>query len=218
MTHLKPIRECFRAIKFHDTLLILSLAGFQLFARGSAALPIVTSTGHHADRFAASTIPGTPVGDKVQIFAILDSCDPIGSPTISVEAVQGGTTLTVDPAPPLYPLFGDVHGYYKFIDFDPGLTGAWEIIPTDSTGTGPSAFTPAIVEPEFLPLVTGVTVQGTQLGARVSWTVPNLGSFDPDGITVRVIEAVSGRHMWQSGVLPVQTQYCPAISRTISIG
>ena len=59
---------------------------------------------------------------------------------------------------------------------------------------GPLNFAPAIAEPEFLPLVENIKVQGTPLGAAVSWTLPNLAGFDVDGLHFRVIEATSGRH------------------------
>jgi hypothetical protein len=165
----------------------------------------VIDYAHFTDRRGLHSLPEAVVGDKVQIAAFLDSTDPIGSPTISVQANQGGTTLTLDPIPPIHPMLEGLYLYVKFIDFDPGLTGSWEFIPTDSTGTGLSTIGIPIVDPEFVPLVKDITVHGTSLGARVSWTVPNLAGFDVDGITVRVIEATSGRHMWQSDYLPVQT-------------
>jgi hypothetical protein len=146
-----------------------------------------------------------PVGDKVEIDVFLDSGDPIASPTISVEATQGGTTLTLDALAPGHPLYKGKYVYYKFVDFDPGLLGSWEIVPTDSTGIGTSVSTNPIPDPEFLPLVEDITVQGTTLGARVSWTLPNLVGFDVDGTFVRIIEAISGTHMWISDALPVQT-------------
>ncbi|HEX2476652.1 MAG TPA: PEP-CTERM sorting domain-containing protein [Lacipirellulaceae bacterium] len=205
MTRFRTIRQCFVKPDANDTFLILTFAAFQFFAANAWALPKVVDYAHFTDRRGPHSLPAAVVGDKVQISAFLDSTDPIGSPTISVQAIQGGTTLTLDPVPPIHPLFEGRYVYSKFIDFDPGLTGSWEFIPTDSTGTGPSSFSNAIVDPEFLPLVENVTVQGTSLGARVSWTLPNLDGFDVDGIFVRVIEATSGRHMWQTNLLSVQT-------------
>ena len=120
------------------------------------------------------------------------------------------------PSTPDDPMFPGQHLYYKFIDFDPGLTGPWEIIPTDSTGTGSSTFTNAIAEPEFLPLVENITVQGTPLGARVAWTLPNLDGFDVDGLVVRVIEATSGGHMWQSDLLPCSNNQFSSPSRRLA--
>jgi hypothetical protein len=191
-------------------LLTLTFAAFQFVAANSAAEPVVLGFSHTTNRFGPHSLPFLPVGDKVQIDAFLGSSEPIGSPTISVQAIQGGTTLMLDALPPGHPLYEGSYLYYKFIDFDPGQLGSWEIIPTDSTGTGPSALTNAIVEPEFLPLVENVAVQGTSLGARVSWSLPNLDGFDVDGVSVRIIEAISGRHMWISDALPVQsTSFIP---------
>jgi hypothetical protein len=202
MTSFKTVCQCFPKFNANGTLLILTFAAFQLFARGSAALPVVTGSVHYASRFGPHSSPGRiPVGDKVLVAANIDSSDPIGSPTISVEAVQGGTTLTLERLTPN----NQSTQYTKNIDLDPALTGFWEIIPTDSTGTGPSSFTNAIAEPEFLPLVEGSTVQGTSLGARVSWMLPNLDGFDVDEARVRFYEATSGLSVWTSDALPVQT-------------
>src|SRR5262245_33528140 len=143
---------------YKTTALFLTVAATQFLGANLWALPTVIHYGHHTDRFAPSSIPGTPDGDKVQIAAFLDSSDPFGSPLISVEAIQGDTTITLDYIGSHHTLFGGLHLYYKFIDFDPDLTGSWEVVPTDSTGTGPSGFTPAIGDPEFLPLAEDVTV------------------------------------------------------------
>ena len=190
---------------FKTTLAVLIFAAFQLLGANVFALPTVVDFAHFTDRRGPHSLPGAVVGDKVQIAAFLNSSDPIGSPTISVQAIQGETTLTLDLVPPIHPLFPAQYLYVKFIDFDPALTSFWEFIPTDSTGIGPSMFGNPIVDPEFLPLVENLGVQGTSMGARVSWTLPNLAGFDVDGMFVRVIEATSGRQIWQSSLLPVQT-------------
>jgi hypothetical protein len=198
-----------RRLKVRHTLVILTFAVLQLFARGSAALPVVVGAAQQTDRFGPHSFPGwIPVGDKVQVFAAIDSSDPGGSPTISVQAVQGGTTLALDYFDPNnHPIYEGYpyYIYYNFIDIDPGLTGSWKITPTDSTGTGLPTFGDAITEPEFLPLVEDVAVQGTPLGARVTWTLPNLDGFDVDDVAVLIIEAVSGSNLWQSASLPVET-------------
>jgi hypothetical protein len=140
----------------------------------------------------------------VQINAFIDTDDHVGSSAIAVEAVQGSTTITLDfvNLPELYP---GQHPYQKYIDFDPSLLGSWEIIPTDSTGIGPSEFTTAIAEPEFVPPVENIKVGGTPVGSSVSWTLPNLDGFDVDIVFVRIIEAVSGKQVYNSDPLPFQT-------------
>jgi hypothetical protein len=100
MTTFKTIRHCFDKLHAHDTLLILTFAAAQIFAANACALPTVIDYAHFTDRRGPTSLPGAVVGDKVQINAFLDSSDPIGSPTISVQAIQGGTTLTLDPIPP----------------------------------------------------------------------------------------------------------------------
>jgi hypothetical protein len=149
MTSFKKIRQSFakqdandnrlglnHRLNLHWTLLLLTFAAFHFFVAHAAAAPTVIGYGHQTDRFGPHSIPGLPVGDKVQVYAVVDSSDPVGSPTISAEAVQGSTTLTLDPIPPVG-IFQGFNVYYKFIDFDPGQTGSWAIVPTDSTGIGP---------------------------------------------------------------------------------
>jgi hypothetical protein len=203
---------------FKSTLLLLTFTALQFVSNRAAALPTVINYGHHTDRFAPNSIPGAPVGDKVQIAAFLDSSDPLGSPTISVEAIQGDTTITLDYIGSHHTLFEGLHLYYKFIDFDPGLTGSWGIVPADSTGTGFAGFTPAIVEPEFLPLVEDITVHGTPLGAQVSWTLPNFDGFDPDALLVRVMDATSGGFIFESDVFPVQTTSFEVPAGVLEVG
>jgi hypothetical protein len=217
MQAFKNIRWCFERLNANDnrpglkhllyvneTLLLITFAAFQSFGAYAWALPMVIKYGHITDRFGAHSIPGLPVGDRVQVYATIESSDLVGSPSISVEAIQVGTTLALDRIPP-EGMFQGRNEFYKFIDLDVGLAGPWEIIPTDSTGTGPSTFTNAIAEPEFLPLVEDIAVQGTPLGVKVAWTVPNLDRFDVDGLVVRVLEVTSGRHMWQCDPLSAET-------------
>ena len=49
------------------TLLLLTFAAVQFFTGTSAAEPEVLSLSHYTDRFGPHSIPGLPVGDKVQI-------------------------------------------------------------------------------------------------------------------------------------------------------
>ncbi|MGD9634151.1 MAG: hypothetical protein AB7G28_06055 [Pirellulales bacterium] len=218
MTSFNQPHRNFDCSTVNCTLLILTLTAFQLLARDSMALPTVLFLGQQTDRYGPNSVPFTPVGDKVQVLAALDSVDPIGSPTISVTAVQGDTTITLEPIPPDNPLFPGLHGYRNFIDLDPGLTGSWTVIPADSSGIGPSSFTNTILDPEFLPLVTGIKLQSTPLSARVSWTNPSLDGFDADAITVRAIEANSGLHVWQSDLLPIQTTSFAPPAGTLQLG
>src|SRR5262245_27253817 len=101
MTCFKTIRQGFAKLNANGTLLILAFAAFQFFGANACALPAVIFTGHRTERFGPHSSPGwIPVGDKVQVFARIDSSDAVRSPTISVDAVQGDTTLALDPLPP----------------------------------------------------------------------------------------------------------------------
>jgi hypothetical protein len=128
-----------------------------------------------------------PRGDHLQIFAQIETTDPPGSPTIDVTAKQGDTILTLEH---IEGLSFPPNFYWKFIDFDPGLTGAWEIVPTDSTGTGPSAFTDALAEPELIPFVASITPRGSPVGASVEWTLPDLTGFDVEFMQVRLVQVM----------------------------
>src|SRR5262245_17924603 len=121
---------------FQTKLLLLTFAAFQFVAANVWALPTVTQYFYYTDHIGPNSLPGFTFGDKVLLQVYLYSSDPVGSPTISVAAVQGDTTLMLDYFDPTDPR----HNYVKFIDFDLSLTGPWEITPTDSTGTGPSIF------------------------------------------------------------------------------
>jgi hypothetical protein len=165
----------------------------------------VIGYGHFTDRFSPNAPAVYPDGDVVQIYAVIESSDPVGSPTISAQAVQGNTTLTLDLIPPV-DIFQEFNVFYKFIELDPGLTGPWEIISTDSTGIGSSTFTNPISEPEYVPFVENIRLQGAPVGARVSWSLPNLSGFDVDEVVgVRIIETASGNSVFQSPPLPLHT-------------
>lgn len=175
------------------------------FGATAAAAPQIFSYGHFTDRYPVNSIPGFPVGDKVQVNTIFDSTDPVASPTITVNATQDDATLALDFSTSTVQLYPGWHVYTKIFDFDPDLLGPWEISPTDSTGTGPSVFTNSIVEPEFLPWVENVAVRGTASRATVSWSLPSLNGYDPDFIFVRVVEAATGLQVDQSAGLSLQT-------------
>jgi hypothetical protein len=171
---------------FKTTLLILTITTIQVLANRAAALPTVSDMGQFTDRFLPILDnPVIPPGDNLQIYAYLESADAPGSPSIAVSAKQGVKTVTLNrfQIPD-----GPDNFYWGFVDFDPSLTGAWEIIPTDSTGTGPSAFTDALAEPELVPYVDSITPKGSPLGASVEWTLPDLTGFDVEFVAVRIVQ------------------------------
>jgi hypothetical protein len=232
MTSFKTFRQCFAKLETYDkrlglprllgingTLLLISVTAFQLFGANAWALPTVLSYGHFTDRVPPNPLPAYPGGaDLVQVFAVIQSSDPVGSPTISTQAVQGGTTHSLDLIPP-EGIDQDYNVFYKFIDLDRGLTGAWEIVPTDSTGIGPSTYTNPIAEPEFIPFVENITLQGTPLGARVSWTLPNLDGFDVDEVLgIDILEVTSGKPVFKIGPFALQTTSYQPPAGTLQVG
>jgi hypothetical protein len=189
---------------FKTMLQILTFAAIQLVGASAWALPEVIGYGHFTDRFSPNAPAEYPDGNVVQVYAVIESSDPLGSPTISAQAVQGNTTLTLDLIPPVGIFRFNV--FYKLIELDPGLTGPWEIISTDGTGTGLSIFTNPISEPEPVPFVENIKLQGAPVGGQVSWSLPNLDGFDVDEVVgVRILETASGNSVFQSPPLPLHT-------------
>ena len=130
-----------RQFDLHRTLLILIFTALQLSGGRSEAKPSVIAGVQFTDRFAPNALPGFPVGDKVQVFAFIQSSDPVESPTISVAAMQSGTTFNLDFSVSTKNIYPGQHVYSKFINLDHSLVGPWMITPTDSTGIGFSDFT-----------------------------------------------------------------------------
>jgi hypothetical protein len=144
---------------------------------------MVIDAGQFTDRHRPTlSNPAIPAGDHLLIYAEIQTTDPPGSPSIAVSAKQGNTTVILERRTDL------PNEYLGFIDFNSNLTGAWEIVLTDSTGTGPSAFTNALAEPEFLPYVESISTQGSPLGASVEWMLPDLTNFDVDSVHIRIVQ------------------------------
>jgi hypothetical protein len=135
-----------------------------------------------------------------------------------VNAHQGDTTLALDWYSLPTTIYPTPHLYYKFVELNPALTGPWEIIPTDSTGTGPSSFTNAILAPEFLPVPEGITVQGTPVGASVKWTLPDLTGFDVEYVQVRIVQVSPLAEVFMSNFLPVHTTSFAAPPGLLQVG
>jgi len=203
---------------FKPAFLLLTFITVQFVADRAAAVPVVLGSGHHTDRYAPHSVPGWPQGDVVQISLGLNSTDPPGSQSIVVNAHQGATTLALDWYSLPTTIYPTPHLYYKFFELNPALTGPWEIIPTDSTGTGPSSFTNAILAPEFLPVPEGITVQGTPVGASVKWTLPDLTGFDVEYVQVRIIQVSPLAEVFMSNFLPVHTTSFAAPPGLLHVG
>lgn len=201
---------------FKTTLIVLTITTIQLLADRAIALPTVVETAQYTDRFLPTlTNTAIPPGDNLQIFAIINTTDPEGSSAISVTAKQGDTVVTLQrfATPTTASNF-----YWGFIEFDPSLTGAWEIVPKDSTGTGPSAFANALAEPELLPYVESITPQGSPLGASVAWTRPNLNDFDVDWLQVRIVQVTPRSEVFVADFLPADTASFQVASGVLTYG
>jgi hypothetical protein len=205
---------------------LLAVAYMSLHCAASAtwALPTVIEAQHFTDRFGPNTLPALLgslpagfAGDKVQVYAVIQSDDPAGYASISVDMVQAGSTISMDVIPTQSPPAG-YYGYYKIIDFDPTLMNSWEIRPADVGGMGPSYQTTPIAEPEFLPLIEQVTLQGATIGAGVGWMLPDLSDFDADVMYVRIIDATNRVDAWQSNLLPVQSGSLAAPAGLLQVG
>lgn len=106
---------------------------------------------------------------------------PSGLPTL-VYAEQNGvreplTHYALPAAPDLY-----IH----WRRFDPASTGPWRIVAERGAAKGKPALTPAVANPQKVPLARNVRVTGKGTGPRLSWRLPNLKGFDVDRIRVSV--------------------------------
>jgi hypothetical protein len=61
------------------------------------------------------------------------------------------------------------------------------------------------VEPEFLPVPEGISVQGTPIGASVKWTLPDLTGFDVEYVQVRIVQLAPLAEVFASNFFPVHT-------------
>jgi uncharacterized protein YjbI with pentapeptide repeats len=203
--HNEKSRRRWTLVQNQTRLPMLTLIAVNLSVASSFAAPTIIDRDHFTNRFAPNSVPGTPVGNNVQISAVLNSLDPVGGTTISVQAIQGDSVVTLNYIGHHHPLFEGVHLYYAFIPFDSSLTGPWQIVASDSSGTAASVFTNAIPDPQFVPYASNIVVQATSSTASVSWTLPSLDGFDVDVSAVRIFDATSGGIVFQSPVLPIQT-------------
>ncbi len=106
---------------------------------------------------------------------------PSGLPTL-VYAEQNGvreplTHYALPAAPDLY-----IH----WRRFDPASTGPWRIVAERGAARGKPALTPAVANPQKVPLARDVRATGKGTEPRVSWRLPSLKGFDIDRIRVSV--------------------------------
>lgn len=129
---------------------------------------------------------------------------PSGYPTIA-EAGQGSVFRTLA----FFPMTINRNLYTRAIRFDRNLTGSWQITATRAS-EWVQVSTPAIANPQVVPLVENLQVSGTGLTPEVTWKVPDLTGFDVDRIRVMALDTgrsagVLRDHIFVSQDLPTNT-------------
>lgn len=122
---------------------------------------------------------GVATGER-QLFGAT-SISPAG-PGTTATATQGLSTFTLFRLP--LTLFPEAYNRTIACSPTPCPTGSWTINATDGAGTA-TATTNATPNPQLLPLVTDLHVEGPVLTPTVKWTLPDLSGFDVERIRVR---------------------------------
>ena len=161
---------------------------------------------------------GSGGGMSTGYYLYLDVfASPSGSgTTVTAQQISGGTnsaTLTYSPSP----LFPD--DYYARYDFNPGLTGQWQITAVDA-GESVSKLSSMLDDVRELPLAQSMSVSTAsgQFTPTLSWTGFNSGQYPgfngtptegSDDFSLRLrVRYADGRSLWQSEVLStVVTSY-----------
>lgn len=118
-------------------------------------------------------------------------------------ATQG---LTTQPMVFLgQPLFPNLFGVLPL--FQSSLTGSWQINATDGTSSAGPVLTPAIANPQLIPLLQNVQIVGTGVTPTITWTVPDLTGFDIDRIRVRAADATRGQFFQSGSLSPMATSF-----------
>jgi hypothetical protein len=187
-------------------MLILVSAVLAAMAAPARATPSLEYWDAFTWRRGPNPLPSFSEGEFLVIWAnVLGSSTPDPVSNLSVKATQGLLTVPLSYAPE----FALVPGENVYIASIP-LAGAdtrtaWNITATDSTGTSAPFFTPGILNPMLLPLVTGITVSDAGTTPTVSWTLPNLTGFSVDNIRLWVIDANSEGILLNNIVVPAAT-------------
>lgn len=122
---------------------------------------------------------GSGVGERLN-FGV-GSVVPAG-PDTTASAVQAPHNLALFRIPvSLLPGL-----YNRTLACSPCPTGSWAISATDGIGPAAVGSTNSIPDPQLLPLVLDLHVDGSTLTPTVHWTLPDLSGFDVDNIRVRI--------------------------------
>lgn len=171
------------------------------------AVPTILTAQQLTDRFGPHSLPGLPIGDKIQVAATVDGAttsDPFAS--LVVQATQGLTTIALDFFPFTAPIIANPV-YLEFIGFNPAPAAPWLVTATDSTGTSAPVLTNPILAPQLVPFVSNITVSDASTTPTVSWQLPNLTGIDVEQSRIRIIEAASGIQIFQQPLLLSTTSF-----------
>lgn len=170
------------------------------------AIPQAFEQAHVYHHFDVNALPGWAVGQKIQLFTAVESSDPRNSPQLGATARQGDTTIDLMRLTgPIFEQYPGVHVFYALVDVDPNLSGAWQIVPRDSTGVGPPVFTNPLLNPQSLPFIHSIGVAGSNTSLNIQWTLPDLSTFDADNVFIRAIEVETGTQVFGSPLIDFES-------------
>ncbi|MFQ6674540.1 MAG: PEP-CTERM sorting domain-containing protein [Fidelibacterota bacterium] len=176
------------------------------------ALALVISNTFHLRSNTQTNTVGFSSGDRLVLGA---SITPSGDPTTAT-ATQGSTVFDLNFFPST--LFPD--NYVRSIPFDlfdPPLTGSWEINATNGVTAVPVA-TPAILDPELIPLVGNLQVLGIGTTPKLTWDLPDLTGLDVNRIRIRAIDDAINDQFFTSGNLPPNSTMFTIPSGVLEVG
>lgn len=168
-------------------------------APGEALALVISNPFNLRSNTGTNTVGNVP-GDRLIFGALIT---PSGDPTAAT-ATQGSTVFDLNFFPST--LFPDQ--YVRGIPFSGSLTGSWGIEATrggDSAGPVP---TPAILNPELIPLVLNLQITGSGLTPTLTWDLPDLTGLDANRLRVGAYDDTTDDQFFRSmGLSPITTMF-----------
>ena len=175
--------------------------------------PIVNSSVFFVDRRAPTTVPGfeSPGSERTQWSINVTTGGACSD--VSVVASRPGSTpfsLFLNPDPIFsncdfsrlsisWPTVADLLSFAA-------QTNPWSYTVSDGSGSVTGLF-PLINDPDAVPFATDILVSDSGTTPTVSWTLPDLTSFDIDRIRLRITDTESGLSVFQAILDPDATSY-----------
>lgn len=153
--------------------------------------PSIQSANFFTDTYGSSVSFSNLSGSYLQLSTVIVSSDLV--PQVSAVATQGALVRDLNFF--TGPIFAEKN-YNRYLT-NTSLTGAWNLVATDSTGSTNGTFA-AIADPELLPFLLNLQVTPNGLTPSLSWGLPDLSSFDVDSVLVRAVVAATGEQVFQS--------------------